>query len=331
MADYAIHDTTLYGISDVIRKKDGTQALIDPADYPDRINLMGMLEEKTASGAIASFSDGADDVPLKSLVFGITPSGGGGTPQNPVPIVGHTSLTGVHCGKNLFDNTATSQTLNGTTFTVNADKSITISGTPSVQTRIYLSRATYTIKSASMWSFGTMKSNTRVFCKKVSGGTTTYPTLSPNASCASGDTFTDILLEIDTTYDGTEFTIYPMLEVGNQATTYAPYSAETKTWEFPPFGKNQITSANAETKSNNSVSVTCDWNGIYTATGTATGGSANITFTLAKPYTIKSGDYFHALNSGANASVSITLQKQDNTSIMYFSLSPANRIVDLSS
>ena len=24
MADYAIHDTTLYGISDVIRKKDGT-------------------------------------------------------------------------------------------------------------------------------------------------------------------------------------------------------------------------------------------------------------------------------------------------------------------
>ena len=66
MADYAIHDTTLTGISNVIRKKDGTSALIDPADYADRINLMGMLEEKTVSSSpIVTFSDGADAVPLK--------------------------------------------------------------------------------------------------------------------------------------------------------------------------------------------------------------------------------------------------------------------------
>ena len=74
MADYAIHDTTLTGISNVIRKKEGSSALIDPADYPKRINLMGMLEEKTASGAIANFSDGADDVPTKSLVVTIAPT-----------------------------------------------------------------------------------------------------------------------------------------------------------------------------------------------------------------------------------------------------------------
>ena len=64
MADYAIHDTTLEAIADTIRKKDGSVALIDPADYADRINLMGMLEEKTVSGHIAQFSDGADDVPM---------------------------------------------------------------------------------------------------------------------------------------------------------------------------------------------------------------------------------------------------------------------------
>lgn len=75
MSDYAIHDTTLEAIADTIRKKDGTQALIDPANYADRINLMGMLEEKTASGAIASFDDGADDVPIYENIANIDYNG----------------------------------------------------------------------------------------------------------------------------------------------------------------------------------------------------------------------------------------------------------------
>ena len=96
-------------------------------------------------------------------------------------------------------------------------------------------------------------------------------------------------------------------------------------------GKNLLDTAISETKTNNSVSITCDGNGKYTATGTATGGSANITFTLETPCKIKSGMYFHAMNSVANGNTSITLQRQDNSTIMYFSLSPTNRIVDLSS
>ncbi len=96
-------------------------------------------------------------------------------------------------------------------------------------------------------------------------------------------------------------------------------------------GKNLLDTAIAETKTHNSVSITCDGNVKYTATGTATGGSANITFTLKTPCTIKSGMYLHLMNSGANASVSITLQKQDNTTIYAPALSPANRIADLSS
>ena len=96
-------------------------------------------------------------------------------------------------------------------------------------------------------------------------------------------------------------------------------------------GKNLLDTAVAETKENNSVSITCDGNGKYTATGTATGGSANITFTLKTPCTIKSGMYLHLMNSGASGSVAVTLQKQDNTTIYAPSLSPANRIADLSS
>ena len=92
MADYAIHDTTLEAIADTIRKKDGTQALIDPADYADRINLMGMLEEKTASKAsVCHFTDGADDVPMSSVVAHIAPT-----------LTGENSVSMKQAGKNLI-------------------------------------------------------------------------------------------------------------------------------------------------------------------------------------------------------------------------------------
>ena len=93
MADYAIHDTTLEAIADVIRKKEGSSALIDPAEYAERINLMGMLEEKTiVSSPIADFSDGADDVPTKSLVVTIPPT-----------LSGVSSVTETQTGRNLIN------------------------------------------------------------------------------------------------------------------------------------------------------------------------------------------------------------------------------------
>lgn len=92
MADYAIHEETLVDVSNVIRKKDGTSALIDPADYADRINLMGRLEEKTVSGAIATFADGADAVPLKKCEITL-----------PASLDGYSEVDVVSAGKNLFN------------------------------------------------------------------------------------------------------------------------------------------------------------------------------------------------------------------------------------
>lgn len=95
MADYAIHDTTLESIANTIRKKDGTSALIDPATYAERVNLMGLLEEKTASSAsICSFSDGADDVPMSSAIAHIAPT-----------LTGKNAVNMVQSGKNLLDMT----------------------------------------------------------------------------------------------------------------------------------------------------------------------------------------------------------------------------------
>lgn len=84
-------------MNDVFNKKFGT-TLQDypPEDWPGTVNLMGPLPERTVSGAVVTFSDGADNVPIKSASFGIVASGGGGTPSTPVPIVGHSSVTVYH-------------------------------------------------------------------------------------------------------------------------------------------------------------------------------------------------------------------------------------------
>ena len=81
------------GMNSVLNKKFGTSTTYDPSGWPDDVNLMGPLPIKSASGAIASFSDGADGVPVKSCVVSFLPSGGGGTPQNPISVQGVSSLT----------------------------------------------------------------------------------------------------------------------------------------------------------------------------------------------------------------------------------------------
>ena len=61
---------------------------------------------KTASGSIASFDDGGDDLPLKSLLVNIEPkqSGSGDpSPSNVRPISGYESVNVTGCGKNLLN------------------------------------------------------------------------------------------------------------------------------------------------------------------------------------------------------------------------------------
>ena len=80
----------------VLNKKMGTTTTYAPDTWADTVNLMGKLPEKTATGAIASFNDGADDVPIVSGVFDIVAqqSGSGDpSPSNPRPITGFTGMT----------------------------------------------------------------------------------------------------------------------------------------------------------------------------------------------------------------------------------------------
>ena len=91
------------GMNSVLNKKFGTSTTYDPAGWPADVNLMGPLPVKTASGAIASFSDGADDVPVKSCVVSFLPSGGGGSPSQPVSVQGVSGVSVTRTGKNWTD------------------------------------------------------------------------------------------------------------------------------------------------------------------------------------------------------------------------------------
>lgn len=81
-------------MNDVFNKKFGT-VLQDypPEDWPGTVNLMGPLPERTVSGAVVTFPDGADAVKLKSCAVTIAPT-----------LDGVSSVGVVQTGKNFIDD-----------------------------------------------------------------------------------------------------------------------------------------------------------------------------------------------------------------------------------
>ena len=82
------------------------------------------------SGNVVSIEDSRKGRLVKSNIFGKSVQAGEPTPNKPVDIVSvDKNLVVKSCGKNLLDNTATTQTVAGITYTVNEDKSVTVNGT----------------------------------------------------------------------------------------------------------------------------------------------------------------------------------------------------------
>lgn len=81
-------------------------------------HIAAFLPEDSASGAIASFPDGANKIPCPSVLCTITPvqSGSGDpSPSNVRPITGHTELNLVHTGANIWDEEWELGIINSTT------------------------------------------------------------------------------------------------------------------------------------------------------------------------------------------------------------------------
>ena len=104
--------------------------------------LNAYATESLSNQAIASFTDGANNVPVKSLSAAITPIQNLNGQSSPYPAGG---------GKNKLKVELTSDTTNQVTFTVNADGTISLSGTANALTvrqinqSVTLPAGTYTV------------------------------------------------------------------------------------------------------------------------------------------------------------------------------------------
>ena len=77
----------------VLNKKFGTSTTYPPGGWPDDVNLLGVLEEKTTTkSAIAHITDGADEVPIKSWEVEIAPT-----------LTGKSAVEATQTEKNLYD------------------------------------------------------------------------------------------------------------------------------------------------------------------------------------------------------------------------------------
>lgn len=105
------------GMNDVLNKKFGTSTTYAPNTWPDNVNLLGKLPEKTVSGAIAHIDDGADRVPVRSWQVTLDAS-----------LEGVSSVSCNKGGSN-FIELYTRANNNGIDYSINADGSLHRYGT----------------------------------------------------------------------------------------------------------------------------------------------------------------------------------------------------------
>lgn len=150
-----------------------------------------------------------------------------------------TTVTATRCGKNLipypyYDIT---KTQNGITFTVNADGSISFSGTSTAQATFYFvykamnlkQGVTYTLSASGNYSFG---GSATIFIYDSTQGQSAYISLLTDTSTTFtptkniNNTNCYLVIPANRTVSGT---LKPQLELGSTATTYEPYQGQTYT------------------------------------------------------------------------------------------------------
>lgn len=263
-------------------------------------------------GEIATFDTGVSK-PLSSLKLALTPK---------QDLNGYDKPWVGGVGKNLLENTATSTTLNGVTFTVNADGSVTAStGSGTATADAQLSIVIDTTKVYGDLYFvglsGTAESTANVYMWDVTVG----------ARCKQWDGTTASLNSFDGTLkqvkiiqgnstkmnlrvlNGKSFnaTFYPMICKSTETSpTWSPYSNICPI--YPSNGKNLLNNT-ASSSSPSGITFTVNADGTVTATGTATADAQ-----LLIPFSGLSGDYyFCGCPSDGNASTKYDVYAWDST------------------
>lgn len=216
------------GMNNVLNKKFGTSTTYAPATWPDNVNLLGPLPEKTVSGAIASFADGADDVPLKSLVCNVDAN-----------LSGVSSVGVVQTHKSIINFVGNVRTTTSAGLTMEATTSggIRMHGTTTLTYAYLTSRFDCFLKAGATYTFSrdVSKGYRLLLNCTYADNTTGTQAISANATSKTFTPEKDIVqirletanMANNTAYDDT---ILVMVETGETATDFEKYVApETHT------------------------------------------------------------------------------------------------------
>ena len=206
-------------------------------------NLNAVFVVDSASGSVAHFTDGADDVAMKSVNVSIAPvqSGSGDpSPSNVRAISGWDSVKVTRAGKNLLPNTAPDTiTKSGVTATKNSDGSITLNGTATANANFEVCGF------ADRLMPFTCKGQLTLTGCPADGSTTTYRLLAyfykdgaytgtffnDTGGGSTVDVDADHVYSIISVYNGQTYNnliFYPMLRLASDTDgTYEPYNGNT--------------------------------------------------------------------------------------------------------
>ena len=213
----------------------------------------------------------------------------------------------------------TTKTLNGITFTVNADGSISFSGTSTGQATFYFvykamnlkQGVTYTLSASGNYSFG---GSVTIFIYDSAQGQSAYIPLLTDTSATFtptkdvNNTNCYLVIPANRTVSGT---LKPQLELGSTATAYTPYISDFSTVTVTRCRKNLIAYPYFNTtKTLNGITFTVNSDGSVTVSGTAT---AQAYFKLQQSFSLKKGQYFFSgcPTGGAGGTYSLHLSTSD--------------------
>ena len=189
--------------------------------------------ETISDTPIASFTDGADNVPVASLIVDIDAVQAGSgvpSPDNVRPISGFSALNVTRTGKNWANNTATSQTINGIDYTVSTDGKITANNTASGASIIDVGSITllggnsYILSGCpsggSGLTYALFLRGSGTFAQKIDFGV--------GISFTVTDTVTTTLsIIVYNGYTASNLTFEPMVRLSGTTADYEPYNGQT--------------------------------------------------------------------------------------------------------
>ena len=309
IGDYVTHDNKLYRATAEIVTPEAWDEThweeVKLAEYVDEqidetseITYALLPQASATGGEIVTIEDGADDVPFKKLTFDITPVQDLHGQENPYPAGG---------GRNKLNPTGTTQTINGVTFTMNADGTVVANGTATAEARFTV--GTYTLKSGTAIKYnGSVGGSASTYCVAYSGYQNCYDgDITADRTSASSDWENAPFFVI--VFEGASVSnkvFYPMIRLATETdSTFAPYSNICPITGYTGAdvsvtGKNLLP-ITATTQTINGVTYTVNEDGSVTANGTAS--STAVLFLNTQFKIDDSNSYIVSAISGADATV----------------------------